>query len=78
MLDSAAMTPKIDTRKVMTVANAARALKISRQAAWLAVGNGRLKTIEVGGLTFVTQQSVNQYRKTRRPGGPKSKRKYQT
>ena len=68
------MTPKIDTRKVMTVADAARSLKISRQAAWLAVGNGRLKTVEVGGLTFVTKQSVDQYRKNRRPRGPKPKR----
>ena len=66
------MTPRIDTRKVMTVADAARSLKISRQAAWLAVGNGRLKKVEVGGLTFVTQQSVEQYRKTRKPRGPKS------
>ena len=78
MLDSAAMTARIDTRKVMTVADAARALNISRQAAWLAVRNGRLKTVEVGGVTFVTQQSVQEYRKTRRPGGPKSKRKSKT
>lgn len=69
------MTPTIDTRKVMTVADAARALKISRQAAWLAVSNHRLKTVKVGGVTFVTTQSVKEYRKTRRPGGPKSKRK---
>ena len=69
------MTPRIDTRKVMTVADAARSLKISRQAAWLAVGNGRLKTVKVGGLTFVTKQSVEQYRKNRHPGGPKSKKK---
>jgi hypothetical protein len=59
----------------MTVADAARALNISRQAAWLAVANGRLKTVAVGGLTFVTHKSVEEYRKTRHPGGPKQKRK---
>ena len=71
-----AMTPRIriDTDEVMTVADAARALKISRQAAWDAVGNGRLKTIEVAGVTFVTRKSVDDYRKTRRPGGPKPKK----
>lgn len=75
MVSSETMAPTIDTRKVMTVANAARALKISRQAAWLAVANGRLKTVAVGGVTFVTTQSVKEYSKTRRPGGPKPKRK---
>jgi hypothetical protein len=78
VISSEAMTPTIDTRQVMTVADAARALKISRQAAWLAVGKGRLQTIEVGGVTFVTQQSVKEYRKTRHPGGPKPKPKRKT
>lgn len=69
------MTPRIDTTKVVTVSTAANQLKISRQAAWDAVANGRLKTVDIDGVTFVTLKSVQQYLKTRRPGGPKSKRK---
>jgi hypothetical protein len=68
------MTPKIDTRQIVTIATAAKQLKISRQAAWEAVANGRLKTVDIDSVTFVTVTSVQQYLKTRRPGGPKSKR----
>jgi hypothetical protein len=75
MLESVAMTPRIDTNKIVTIATAAQQLTISRQAAWEAVANGRLKTVEIDGVTFVTLKSVQQYLKTRRPGGPKSKRK---
>ena len=75
MLESVAMTPRIDTRKIVTIPTAAKQLKISRQAAWEAVANGRLKTVDIDGVTFVTVTSVQQYLKTRRPGGPKSKRK---
>ena len=71
---SGEMTPRIDTSKVMTVAAAAAELKISRQAVWLAISKGRLKTVAIGGVTFVSKQSLQQYLKTRRPGGPKSKR----
>ena len=74
MLESLAMTPSIDTRKVMTPAEAARRLKISRQAVWLAISKKRLTKIDVGGVTFVTTESVRQYRKTRHAGGPKSKK----
>ena len=75
MLESVAMTPRIDTSKIVTIATAAQQLKISRQAAWEAVANGRLKTVDIDGVTFVTVNSVQHYLKTRRPGGPKSKRK---
>ena len=74
MLESVAMTPKIDTRQIVTITTAAKQLKISRQATWEAVASGRLKTVDIDGVTFVTLESVEQYLKTRRPGGPKSKR----
>ena len=74
MLESVAMTPSIDTRKVMTPAEAARRLNISRQAVWLAISKKRLTKVDVGGVTFVTTESVQQYKKTRHPGGPKSKK----
>jgi hypothetical protein len=74
MLTLPAMTPKVDTRSLLTVAAAAKELNISRQAAWEAVDNGRLKKVEIAGVTFVTKKSIQQYRKTRRPGGPKPKR----
>jgi predicted DNA-binding protein (UPF0251 family) len=69
------MAPRIDTSKIVTIATAAKQLNISRQAAWQAVANGRLKTVEIDGVTFVSVKSVQQYLNTRRPGGPKSKRK---
>jgi hypothetical protein len=69
------MTPRIDTRKVMTPAEAARRLDISRQAVWLAISKERLTKVDVGGVTFVTTESVQQYKKTRHPGGPKLKNK---
>jgi hypothetical protein len=69
------MTPRIDTDKVLTIASAAKQLKISRQAAWDAVAKGRLKTVDIDGVTFITLGSIQKYLKTRRPGGPKSKRK---
>ena len=39
------MTPKIETRQIVTIATAAKQLKISRQATWEAVANDRLKTV---------------------------------
>jgi ribosomal protein S11 len=75
MLESVAMTPRIDTKKIVTISTAIKKLKISRQAAWDAVASGRLETVEIDDVTFVTLKSVQQYLKTRRPRGPKPKRK---
>jgi hypothetical protein len=74
MLESVAMTPRIDTNKIVTIATAAKQLKISRQAAWDAVASGRLKTVDIDGVQFVTLKSVQEYLKSRRPRGPKPKR----
>jgi hypothetical protein len=68
------MTPKVDTRTLLTIAAAAEQLKISRQAAHEAASKGRLKSVDISGVTFVTKKSVREYLKTRRPGGPKPKR----
>ncbi len=68
------MAPRIDTSKIVTVATAAKQLKISRQAAWDAVASGRLETVDIDGVQFVTLKSVQEYLKSRRPRGPKPKR----
>jgi len=70
------MTPRIDTSQVVTIATATKRLSTSRQAVWEAITRGRLKTVDVAGVTFITLKSLEDYLKTRRPwGGPKSKRK---
>jgi hypothetical protein len=75
MIPTPDMTPRIDTNKIVTIATAAKQLKISRQAAWEAVASGRLKTIDIDGVQFVTLKSVQEYLKSRRPRGPKPTRK---
>lgn len=74
MLDLAAMTPTIDTRKVKSVLTAAERLGISRQAVYNAIESGWLDKIEIDGIVFVTDASIARYKKNRRPRGPKSKR----
>jgi len=69
MLPCADMPPIINTRSLYTVNAAARALRITRQAVWLAVSAGRLKTTKVAGVEFITRESVQEYRRTRHPGG---------
>jgi len=48
--------PRIDTRQVLTIAAAAKELRISRQALWQAIGKGRLTTVDIGGVIFVTKE----------------------
>jgi hypothetical protein len=69
------MPPRIETRKLMSVMDAARYLQIGRQAVWLAIAKGRLTTLKIAGTTFIHTQSVHDYKRTRHPGGPKSKKK---
>lgn len=69
------MTPRIESEKLITFSTAAKQLKISRQAVWDAVDKGRLKSVEIDGVPFVTKESVKRYKKNRRPGGPKPKHK---
>jgi hypothetical protein len=68
------MAPMIDTRTLKTIPTAAARVKISRQGVYNAIAAGRLDTIEIDGVLFVTESSLRQYEKTRRPRGPKPKR----
>jgi hypothetical protein len=69
------MTPKVDTRTLMRIAAACKRLRISRQALYEALGKSRLKTVDIGGVPFVTKKSVEEYLKTRHPGGPKKRKR---
>ncbi|HWP59037.1 MAG TPA: helix-turn-helix domain-containing protein [Candidatus Acidoferrales bacterium] len=60
---------------LLTVRMAAEYLGCSRQAVWDAVKRRRLETVQVGKVVLITRASVARYRKTRRPGGPRRRRK---
>jgi len=51
--------PRIDTRQVLTIAAAAKQLRISRQALWQAIAKGWLTTVDIDGVIFVTKERGN-------------------
>jgi excisionase family DNA binding protein len=74
MLDSPAMTPRVDTEKLLTVPQAAQILKISRAAIHKAIKRGRLPHIELGGVFLIQRADLTKYKKTKSVGGrPKKK-----
>jgi hypothetical protein len=64
---------KIDTKKLRSVPTAAARLKMTRSGVYDAIAAGRLDSIEIDGISFVTESSLERYLKTRRPRGPKPK-----
>jgi hypothetical protein len=54
-------------------ADAARIRGISRQAIQKLVQNGRLKTLKIGGRTFVSQKEISQFNP--KPRGRRKKQK---
>jgi excisionase family DNA binding protein len=74
MLDSAAMTPKIDTKKLVTVSTAAKMLKIGRNGVYKAIQRGKLTAIQIGGIRFINRSDLPKYQKAKSVGGrPKKK-----
>lgn len=62
--------PKIDPAEWISQAEAARVRNVSRQAIAKLVGNGRLRTLEVGGRSFVSRADVLAF-EPNPPGRPK-------
>jgi biotin operon repressor len=62
------------TSKIVSQANAARMLGITRQAVASLINRGRLKTIEIDGVDFVYRSSVESFQKLK-PGPKSAKRK---
>jgi hypothetical protein len=60
----------IDPSEWITQAEAARLRQVSRQAIAKLVGNGRLRTLEVGGRSFVSRFDVLAF-EPNPPGRPK-------
>lgn len=63
----------MDLKDIVSQATAARMLRITPQAVTSLINRGRLKTVEIGGVPFVYQSSVEAFKK-RKPG-PKPKAK---
>jgi excisionase family DNA binding protein len=75
MLDSAAMTPRVDTEKLVTVTEAAKLLKISRAGVYNAIYRGKLAPVEIGGVVFVSRSDIPKYKKSKSLGGRPKKKK---
>lgn len=60
----------IDLAEWISQAEAARLRNVSRQAIAKLVGNGRLRTLELGGRNFVSRSDVLAF-EPNRPGRPK-------
>ena len=60
----------IDPTEWITQAEAARLRNVTRQAIAKLVGNGRLRTVSVGGRNFVSRADVLAFERSR-PGRPK-------
>jgi excisionase family DNA binding protein len=74
MITSPAMTPKIDTGKLVTVPQAAKLLKVTRAAIHKAIKRGRLQHIDIGGVFLLQKKDLAKYKKTKSVGGrPKKK-----
>jgi excisionase family DNA binding protein len=63
------MAPKIDTDELVTVAQAAKLLKISPAAIHKAIKRGRLPYLKIGGVFLVERADLIQYRKSKSVGG---------
>jgi excisionase family DNA binding protein len=62
--------PPIDLAEWISQAEAARLRNVSRQAIAKLVGNGRLRTLELGGRSFVSRADVLAFERNP-PGRPK-------
>ena len=75
MLDSAAMTPKVDTQKLVTVTEASKLLKVGRMGVYQAIQRGRLAAIKIGGVLFINRSDLPKYQKSKSVGGRPKKKK---
>jgi excisionase family DNA binding protein len=74
-LNSRMEKPSDNLKSFVTVSMAAGYLKSSRQAVWDGIKRNRLETVRVGRLVLISRRSLTRYKKTRRPGGPRKKKK---
>ena len=67
-----AMAPK-KTNNLLTITMAAEHLGISRQAVALAIKRGKLPSMKIGNVHLIQKDSLDLYKKTAKPGRPRSK-----
>jgi excisionase family DNA binding protein len=61
--------------ELMPVALAAQYLKISRQTIWAAIKRGRIKAQHFDHVVLISRDSIEEYKKTRKPAPPRRKQK---
>ena len=64
------MPTKKNLSNMLTIPQAAKELRITRQAVAYAIKKGRLKVLRFGHVNLIPRSVVKEYKKTRRPGGP--------
>lgn len=69
------MAKKKTQPSLLTIQQAADYLQSSRQAVWAAIDKERLPAAQYGRIYLISRSALDAYKKTRRPGGPPSKRK---
>jgi len=68
----------VPTRKnlsdLLTIPQAAKILKTTRQAVSLAIARGRIKVHKIDHIRLIPRASLERYKTSRKPGRPKKKR----
>jgi excisionase family DNA binding protein len=64
------MPTKKKAPSMLTIPQAAKALKVTRQTVWHQVEVGRIKALKVGHVALIPRDELERYRKTRKPGRP--------
>lgn len=65
----------MNLKNIVSQANAARMLNVSRSAIAGLINRGRLKTVEIDGVAFVYRKDVETFQKQKPGPKPGSKRK---
>ena len=67
------MASKIELFNPLTLPQAAKILGITRQAVSVAIARKRIKVLKIDHIRLISRASLEQYKKTRKPGRPKKK-----
>ena len=69
MLDYGPVTPRIDTKKLISVSSAAEFLGITRAGIYKALKRKRLTAIDIDGVKFIKRSDLAKYTATKSLGG---------
>jgi excisionase family DNA binding protein len=69
MLNYAPVTPRIDTKKLISVSSAAELLGITRAGIYKALKRKRLTTVDIDGVKFIKRSDLAKYTQSKSVGG---------